>query len=168
MPTTIHSSLFSDFYSLLEDWILYGFVDESNKIKYSYNTIFKNFLFAFSLFFLYSVLSDLMNQIFILNIHDCSESSYLRSLMLSIVLVYQKFVIRFYEIFLWAFAEVNFFHSSIECLHCYLMPKAIKYSIDSRKSFRFTNFFLPKHCFWTLFIYQSDLNQEYNVRWFIF
>ena len=90
------------------------FVDESNKIRYSYNTVFqKCFCDHLRLLSsLYCVLSDLMNQIFILNIHHSFERSHLCSRMLSIIIVYKKVINRFFKLYLsfwWSFAEVKKF-----------------------------------------------------------
>ena len=83
------------------------FVEEYNKIKYSYNTDFQKVSVSIHpLLSFYCVLEDFMHQIFIFIIHDWSERSHLRSWVLSIVLVYQKVIKSFFKLyfsFLWSF-----------------------------------------------------------------
>ena len=47
------------------------------------------------------------------------------------------------------------------------MLRIIKYFIDSCNFFRFTKK-TSEHCYWILFIYRLDVNQEYYVWWRIF
>ena len=89
------------------------------------------------------VLLDFINQIFISMIHDCSETSHLWIRMLSIVLVCQKFIIRFFKLY-FPFGgpsqSKEVLNSSIEYLHCSLALRGTVYSIDSSTCFRFTKF----------------------------
>ena len=139
MTPTTHSSK-----TLLEDWILYDFFDESNKIIYSFYTVFKKiFCNIFALCLLLSVLSDLLNQILIFIIHHCYERSHLRIRALSVEKEYQKVIIRFFN-YTFPFCGILLRqrNSSIGYLLWYLVLRVIRYSIDSRNSFWFTKNFL--------------------------
>ena len=140
------------------------FVDKSNKIKYSFYTVFikKSFcnIFAFYLFF-NRVFLVLLNQIFILNIHDCSERNHLRIQVFSIVLVYQKVIIRFFKLY-FSFCSLSqgqeILNNFIEYLHSSFALRVIWYSIDSYNSFRFTIFLR------TLFIELSSFISLISIR----
>ena len=84
------------------------------------------------------ILSDLMNQIFIFIIHDCSKSSHLRSQVLSIVIVYKKVIKRLliYIFFLWSLAEEKKIKQFYWILHFYLVLRVVMHSIDSSNSLR--------------------------------
>ena len=122
------------------------FFSSMNLIKSNTVTIlfFKKVYISIFTFSLYSVLSDLMNQIFIFNIHDCSERSHLGNRVLSITIVYQKVITNFlnyfflFVVFCWS---KEIFNSSIEYFHFSMVIGVIRYSIDSKNSFRFLHFF---------------------------
>ena len=114
---------------------------------------------------------DLLNQIFIFIIHHCFERNYLCSRVLSIVLVYRKIILRLFKLyfffFFWSFTRSRNFEQFYWILSLLLGSEVIMYSIDSSNSFRFTKFF-KNIIYWTLFFYQSDINQKYYVCWRIF
>ena len=101
------------------------------------------------------VFLDLINQIFILNIHHCFERSYLRYIILSCFSI-SEVIIRFFEIMFFLFMVFcwgqEILNCSTEYLHCSWMMRVIMYSIDSSNSFWFTK--TLGHCFRTLFIYR--------------
>ena len=84
--------------------------------------------------------------------------------MLSIVLIYQKVIIRFFKLFfsfvvVWWVKEI--LNSFIGYIHCSLALRVIMYSIYS--TIPFDSQIFPENCFWTHFIYRSDVNQKYYV-----
>ena len=117
------------------------YVDESNKIKYSFNTIFQKKLLSYlrllSSFNL--VLFDLISQILIFDIHHCSEKSHISSRVLSIVLVYQKVIIWFFKLYFFCFVvfcrDQHNLSRFIGYLHCSLVLRIIMHSIDSNIPF---------------------------------
>ena len=116
----------------------------SNKIRSSYNTVFKTVsvsIFIYCLFYFYSLW--FYESIFYFKQSSLFWRSHLSSRMLFIVIVYAKVIKDFSKLYL-SFGNLllrsRSFEKSIEYLHCSLVRGVFRYSMDFFNTLWFTNF----------------------------